>query len=88
MAGQGVFVSLGRSRQAIFFSLLRKAVINAPLTVLLPVWMGTDGVFVAEAVSQLVGGLACIITMYLTVYRPFGRLPDRAGGCKEDREDS
>ena len=47
MAGQGVFVSLGRSRQAIFFSLLRKAVINAPLTVLLPVWMGTDGVFVA-----------------------------------------
>ena len=40
----------------IFFSLLRKAVINAPLTVLLPVWMGTDGVFVAEAVSQLVGG--------------------------------
>ena len=88
MAGQGVFVSLGRSRQAIFFSLLRKAVINAPLTVLLPVWMGTDGVFVAEAVSQLVGGLACIITMYWTVYRPFGRLPDRAGGCKEDREDS
>ena len=88
MAGQGVFVSLGRSRQAIFFSLLRKAVINAPLTVLLPVWLGTDGVFVAEAVSQLVGGLACIITMYWTVYRPFGRLPDRAGGCKEDREDS
>lgn len=55
---------------------------------LLPVWMGTDGVFVAEAVSQLVGGLACIITMYWTVYRPFGRLPDRAEGCKEDREDS
>ena len=80
MAGQGVFVSLGRSRQAIFFSLLRKAVINAPLTVLLPVWLGTDGVFVAEAVSQLVGGLACIITMYWTVYRPFGRLPDRAEG--------
>ncbi len=99
MAGQGVFVSLGRSRQAIFFSLLRKAVINAPLTVLLPVWLGTDGVFVAEAVpvwlgtdgvfvaeavSQLVGGLACIITMYWTVYRPFGRLPDRVERCKED----
>lgn len=43
---------------------------------------------VAEAVSQLVGGLACIITMYWTVYRPFGRLPDRVEGCKEDREDS
>ena len=70
MAAQSVFVGLNRSKQAIFFSLLRKAVINAPLTVILPVWMGTTGVFVAEAVSQLIGGLACSLTMYLTVYRP------------------
>ena len=77
MAGQGVFVSLGRSKQAVFFSLLRKAIINAPLTVVLPIWMGTTGVFAAEAVSQLVGGLACSLTMYFTVYRPLGRLPDR-----------
>lgn len=73
MAGQGVFVSLGRSRQAIFFSLLRKAIINAPLTVLLPIWMGTTGVFVAEAASQLIGGMSCILTMYATVYRPLGQ---------------
>ena len=77
MAGQGVFVSLGRSRQAIFFSVLRKAVINAPLTVLLPVWLDTTGVFVAEAISQLVSGMACILTMYFTVYRPLRRLPDQ-----------
>ena len=76
LAGQGVFVSLGRSRQAIFFSLLRKAVINAPLTLILPIWMGTAGVFRAEAVSQLVGGLACFTTMYFTVYRPLGQLKD------------
>ena len=77
MAGQGVFVGLGRSKQAIFFSLLRKAVINAPLTVILPIWIGTTGVFTAEAVSQLIGGLACILTMYFTVYRPLGSLPDQ-----------
>ena len=76
MAGQGVFVSLGRSKQAVFFSLLRKAIINAPLTVILPIWMGTTGVFVAEAVSQLVGGLACFLTMYFTVYRPLGKVAD------------
>ena len=76
-AGQGVFTGLGRSKQAVFFSLLRKAVINAPLTVLLPLWgMGTTGVFVAEAASQLIGGLACFVTMYFTVYRPLGRLRD------------
>ena len=77
IAGQGVFVGLGRSKQAVFFSLLRKAVINAPLTVILPIWMGTTGVFVAEAVSQLIGGLACFATMYWTVYRPLGRMKDR-----------
>ena len=77
-AGQAVFVGLGRSKQAVFFSLLRKAVINAPLTVILPIWMGTTGVFVAESVSQLVGGLACFLTMYLTVYRPLGRVEDGA----------
>ena len=77
MAGQAVFVSLGKSKQAIFFSLLRKAVINAPLTVILPIWFGTMGVFTAEAISQLIGGVACFTTMYLTVYRPLGRLPDK-----------
>ena len=76
MSSQTVVVSLGRSRQAIFFSLLRKAVINAPLTVLLPIWMGASGVFAAEAVSQLLGGLASSITMYFTIYRPLGRLRD------------
>ena len=75
-AGQAVFVALGRSKQAVFFSLLRKAIINAPLTVILPIWIGTNGVFIAEAVSQLVGGLACFVTMYCTVYRPLGRLKD------------
>lgn len=83
IAGQGVFVALGRSKQAVSFSLLRKAVINAPLTVILPIWMGTTGVFAAEAVSQLIGGLACFLTMYFTVYRPLagagdaGDLPER-----------
>ena len=36
-----------------------------PLTWLLPYvfQMGTDGVFAAEPVSNLIGGLACFITM-------------------------
>ena len=80
-AGQSVFVALGRSKTAIFFSLLRKAIINAPLTLLLPrLGMGTMGVFVAEAVSQLVGGLACFITMLCTIYLPMKRL-EGAGHC-------
>ncbi len=78
IAAQSIFVGLGRSKQAVFFSLLRKAIINAPLTVILPVLgRGINGVFEAEAISQLIGGVACYLTMYLTVYRPLGRLEDR-----------
>jgi len=70
-AGQCIFVGLGRAKNAVFFSLLRKAFINAPLTVLLPrLGMGITGVFVAEAISQFVGGLACFGTMIVTVYLP------------------
>lgn len=69
--GQTAFQALGRSKQAIFFSLLRKVVIVIPLTYLLPLipGIGVDGVFLAEPVSNFIGGLACFLTMYLTVYR-------------------
>lgn len=68
--GQSAFTALGDSRHAIFFSLLRKAVIVAPLTVLLPkIGFGVDGVFLAEPISNAVGGLACFVTMYVTLYR-------------------
>ena len=78
LIGQSVFVSLSRSKQAVFFSLLRKAFIVAPLTLLLPVLgMGVDGVFAAEPVSNVLGGLACGLTMYFTVYRPLGRAEQR-----------
>ncbi len=68
--GQSAFTALGDSRHAIFFSLLRKAVIVAPLTVLLPkIGLGVDGVFLAEPISNAIGGLACFVTMYFTLYR-------------------
>lgn len=69
-AGQSTFVALGRSRQAVFFSLFRKAIIVIPLTVILPmVWgLGVNGVFLAEPISNFIGGGACFITMMLTVW--------------------
>ena len=78
LAAQATFVGLGKSRHAIFFSLLRKAFVCAPLVVILPaLGMGTNGVFAAEALSQLIGGLACFTTMYFVVYRPMAKMSDR-----------
>ena len=76
IVGQSVSQALGRAKSAIFFSLLRKAFIVAPLTVLLPrLWgLGTNGVFLAEPISNVAGGLACFITMIFISYIPLGRL--------------
>ena len=64
-SGQSTFRALGRAKYAVFFSLLRKAFIVVPLTLLLPYcWnLGVSGVFAAEPVSNCIGGLACYFTM-------------------------
>ena len=40
-----------------------------PLTLLLPrlFGLGVNGVFLAEPISNVIGGLACYITMLLTI---------------------
>ncbi len=70
-AGQSTFTALGRSKQAVFFSLFRKVVIVIPLIYILPHIgnLGVNGVFIAEPVSNFIGGIACFTTMYFTVYR-------------------
>ena len=74
LVGQSVFTGLGKARHAVFFSLFRKVVIEAPLMVLLPRWgFGAAGVFWSEPVSDVIGGLAAYITMLVTVYFPLRR---------------
>ena len=74
--GQTTFKALNKKGHAVFFSLLRKAILVVPLTLLLPsvFRMGTDGVFVAEPVSNFIGGTACFVTMLLTVMPELKRM--------------
>ncbi len=69
-AGQTAFQALGKAKQAIFFSTFRKVLLVVPLTYILPaIGFGVRGVFLAEAVSNIIGGIACYTTMYLMIYR-------------------
>lgn len=70
-AGQSVAVALGKSKQAVFFSLLRKVFIVVPLTLILPKMfgLGITGIFLAEPISNFIGGGACYLTMWLTIGR-------------------
>ena len=74
--GQTVFKSLNKKKQAIFFSLLRKVFIVVPLTYLLPyaLHMGTKGVFLAEPISNVIGGSLCFLTMLYLVLPELKRM--------------
>lgn len=73
-SGQASFVGLGKAKQATFFSIFRKVIIVVPLTLLLPRLgnLGVMGVFMAEPVSNLIGGGACYLTMIFTVWPELG----------------
>ena len=76
--GQSTFVSLGKAKHAVFFSLLRKVFIVVPLTIFLPMIprLGVMGAFAAEPVSDLLGSSICYITMIFSVWRPLSKMED------------
>jgi len=69
-SGTTVFTAIGKAKYSVFFSIFRKVIIVTPLTFVLPLiaGLGTTGVFLAEPISNFVGGLACYITMIVTVW--------------------
>lgn len=73
--GQSTFTAIGYAKPAIFFSLFRKAILVVPLTIILPhmFTLGADGVFIAEPISNIVGGTACFVTMVHIVWRMLGK---------------
>lgn len=75
-SAQTVFKALNKKRQAVFFSIFRKIILVVPLTLLLPVMFGygTDGVFMAEPISNVIGGCASMGTMLLTVLPELKRM--------------
>ncbi len=77
-SGQSTFVALGDSRHAVCFTLLRKVVMVIPLTLILPklVTPAVSGVFAAEPISNVIGGLASFLTMIHVVW--FGTLKKMA----------
>ncbi len=74
--GQTIFKALNKKKFAIFFSILRKVIIVVPLTYILPyaMNMGPNGVFMAEPVSNVIGGSLCFIVMLSTVLPELKRM--------------
>lgn len=60
-ACQNMFVALGQAKISIFIALLRKVILLVPLALILPRFLGVEGVFAAEAVSDATAAICCTL---------------------------
>lgn len=89
-AAQAVFVGLGKSKYAVFFSVFRKVIIVMPLIFILPevFGLGTTGILMAEPISNFVGGGACFAAMLITVWPELKRGDSRCNMRPIHKEDT
>ena len=68
-AGKTVFVEFDNRNESYMLGGIQRLILNV-----LKYYEPTiDGVFLAEPISNAIGGLACFSTMYFTVYRKLGK---------------
>lgn len=60
-ACQNMFVALGQAKISIFIALLRKVILLVPLALILPHFLGVEGIFAAEAVSDAAAAICCTL---------------------------
>ncbi|MDD6484919.1 MAG: MATE family efflux transporter [Clostridiales bacterium] len=57
MGIQPTFLALGQAKQSMFIAMLRKVFLLVPLALILPLFFGADGVYIAEPVSDIASAL-------------------------------
>lgn len=65
------FTSLGKARKGIFLSMTRQLIFLIPLVLILPVFMGIEGVMYAGPIADAVAGVLALVF----VYREFKSMP-------------
>ena len=69
-ACQQSFVAIGQAKISIFLALLRKIILLIPLALILPLFMGTYGVFTAEPIADL-GAATTTSIMFAIFFKRF-----------------
>jgi len=72
-ATQSMFVGLGQAKISLFIAILRKIILLIPLALVLPTFLGVDGVYIAEPVADIT---SASIATGLMLYH-FGRILSR-----------
>ncbi|MCI8791954.1 MAG: MATE family efflux transporter [Eubacterium sp.] len=69
MTCQSTFMGLGRAKISLFIALWRKVILLIPLALILPRFMGVDGVYWAEPLADGISAVTAGILFVLTVWR-------------------
>lgn len=63
---QSAFVALRQAKISIFLAMLRKVILLIPLTFVIPLFIGIDGVFLAEGISDITAGIVTTLCFALS----------------------
>lgn len=66
MGCQTTFMALGQAKVSLFIALLRKVILLIPLAVILPRFMGVNGIYTAEPVADIISVTATTILFIIT----------------------
>lgn len=67
MACQSTFIALGQAKTSLFIACLRKIILLIPLALILPKFMGVDGVYTAEPVADFISVATTSVLFIITV---------------------
>ena len=68
IACQSAFLALGQAKVSLFVTLLRKVLLLIPLAVILPRFVGVNGVYYAEPIADLTASLITV-TLFALMFR-------------------
>lgn len=65
-ACQNTFMALGQAKISLIMALLRKIILLIPLALILPIFLGTTGIFIAEPTADILASAITSLTFYIT----------------------
>lgn len=64
---QPTFVALSQAKISIFIAVLRKIILLIPLAIILPIKLGTQGIYIAEPISDIISATTAIILFVVNI---------------------
>ncbi|MFI3321366.1 MAG: MATE family efflux transporter [Rikenellaceae bacterium] len=66
---QSMFIALGQAKISIFIAILRKIILLIPLALILPNYIGVEGIYLAESISDATAAICCAIIFFIAFPR-------------------